>query len=385
MDESLGALSAEVPQLPAEVLATLLDSVPKITGEARRLIGPMVEHRDELRIELLKREWIEDIADEPASKSIAAVDGAAAQESLYAGDLVVALAVAAEGLTPTGLFDVSCPVHSAWSRFLVHDFDLDRLGKVAMVAQELHLLRQLGHDMCILDGSHQTPVIVLNSALTSHSPEVRGLAVEICEEFKVRETLAHLCHPDSGASVVACPKSDSSRDLACYFEETFKDEFKLRLPAADKVLAALILEPGEMFKAVRVPRSWAKLHVTVERIDDPAAKAMARDLDKAIDPLRARSVRVTYAKPVSCTTAVKIEFKEHLGADWRREVASVVAAETPGPHLQEPYCQHLADLWAKSAGLGMKAQLQGVRLDLAEGDDNSYLEYMLRSYRTVGG
>lgn len=380
MPESFNPTLQDAPQLPAEVLAALLERVPEITAQVRAVIGPVAQRREELRAKLRERNWIEPIA-EPEPKTVAAVDGAPVTDPLYAGDFVVALAVAAEGLTPAGLLDRSCLDHKIWAQFLNHDFDQDRLAKAAMAAQELLLLTQLTHDVCIFDGSHQTPVIIFNAALASKSSEVRARTIEVCEAFDVPTHLQALCDPDAGARIVGCPKSDSSRDLARFLEAAFN----VRLPTTDKVIASLVLQPGEMIKAIKAPPSWAQLHIMAERTDDQAAKAMARKLDRAIRPLREQTIRIAYAKPASCSTAVKIELKEHLGPDWRRSVAGIVAAETPGPHLQEPFCQHLADLWAKSASLGAQAQLHSVRLDLTEGQDVDYLEYLLRSYRSYGG
>ena len=226
----------------------MLDRIPQIARDARALISPVSQARAKLREVLEKRNWIEPIPDDTSAfASVAAVDGGQVVESMYAGDLVASLAVAAEGLHPVNL-TASCQIHSSWSRFLVHNYDLDRLAKCAMVAQEVSLLGGLDHDMVIFDGSHQTPVIVLNSALASEDPEVRRLAVEVCDEFNVKEGLERLCSRDN---VIACPKSDSSRDLARYYEKNLAQEFPngLQLPASDKVLAALILEPGEMLKA----------------------------------------------------------------------------------------------------------------------------------------
>jgi len=371
-----GYSTTDVPHLPEEVLAHLLGEIPRVADEARAVLGPMSAVAEQLRNRLVDAELIEEIDPNPPAATIAAVDGAWVPEPQYGGDLLVAVALAAEGLTPAGLTG-QCPAFSSWCRFLVHDFDIDRLGKVAMTAQELHVLAQLPHDMCILDGSHQTPVIQLNSGLTSGSPGVRKAVVEICEQFEVPDRLREICEPSTGAKIVASPKQDSSRDLARYCEE----KFAMALPATDKVLAALVLRPGEMIKAIKAPPSWGQLHIKTEERE---AKEMAEALNAAIQPLRDRVVRIAYLKPHQCSTAVKIEFKEHLGADWRQKVAAVVAAETPGPFLQEPYCQHLADLWAKSAKIASSAQMDGIRLVLAQDASVDYLEYLIRGYRTGG-
>ena len=373
----------ETPQLPQEVLKSMLDRIPQIAQDARGLISPVSQARDRLRKALEIRGWIEPIpSDMSVHASVVAVDGGQVVQAMYAGDLVAALAVAAEGLHPANLA-ASCQVYSSWSRFLVHNYDLDRVAKCAMIAQELSLLGGLQHDMVIFDGSHQTPVIVLNSALASEDPEVRRIAVEVCDQFDVENGLRRLCSNDN---IIASPKSDSSRDLARYYEKHLAADFPsgLRLPASDKVLAALVLEPGEMLKAAVVPDSWSELHIISAR-KDAAANDLATRLNRVIGPLRDRDIAVYYAKPYSSSTAVKIEFKKRLGAERRVDTARMVSAETPGPHLQEPFCQFLADIWAKSVGLAVSAQLQGVRLDLADHKSPVYLEYLLRSYRTFGG
>ncbi|MEU0412099.1 hypothetical protein ABZ307_30350 [Streptomyces griseorubiginosus] len=377
------------PQLPADVLQTMLEHIPSISEDARRILGPMQRQADALRALLLERDWIEPIdASLAGEATVAAVDGAQVQQPLYAGDLVVAVAVAAEGLKPAGRLGES-PVHKVWATFLNHDSDNDRLGKAAMVAEELALLRHLPHDMCILDGSHQTPVIVINSALSSQSRQVRQKAVEVLIDNETAASLADICDPEAGGKIVASPKSDSSKDLGSLLRQRLSGVREFDLPATDKVLASLVLEPGEMFKAFPVPDPWSHLHIEarsgIDEKEEPHIKRLARDLNEAIRPLREKRVRITYAKPADCSTAVKIEFKERKGADWRRQVGAVVSVETPSPHLQEPFAQHLADQWAKSIGTGVQAQLQGVRLDLAESGDAKFLEYMLRSYRTFGG
>jgi hypothetical protein len=375
----------EAPHLPQEVLRSLLERVPQTTQRVESLIGPIAEHADRIRDFVAGMGWIEDIEDHPTMDTIAAVDGANAIDSTYAGDFVSTLALAAEGLNPAGLVG-SCRVHSAWSDFRVHHIDMDRLAKFAMVVQELDLLRQLPHDFAILDGSHQTPVIVINSALTSESEEVKATALDLATQFDLAQTLRGLVTNDN---IVACPKADSSLALGQYIAREWRAQHgtDLVIPAADKVLAALVLEPGQMFKAFKVDQSWRTLHIRPRAgtpRQDPVA-VLARALDTEIDPLRGNDpIRISYLKPKGCSTAVKVEFKTALGPDFRRRVATVLASETTGPHLQEPFCQFLADKWAKAVGLGINAQMHAVRLDLSETAQPQFLEFLIRSYRTYG-
>ena len=245
------------PNLPQDVIQGLLDRVPQLTDDAQAMLAPVSDQKDVLRKVLLDDGRILPIPNEVAGRTLVAVDGAPVMESLYAADLLGAVAVAAEGLNPPGLTGAGdCAAQSTWVRFLRHDSDLDRLAKAAMMAQELALLRGLSHDVCILDGSHQTAAIVFNSVLTSQSDAVRQLGVEVCREFDTPGALADVCHPKRGQKIVASPKSDSSTFLADYFGE----KYGMSLPVTDKFLAAMVLEPGEMIRPIP-PQGWDSLHI----------------------------------------------------------------------------------------------------------------------------
>jgi hypothetical protein len=119
---------------------------------------------------------------------------------------------------------------------------------------------------------------------------------------------------------------------------------------------------------------------------------LERDDAEAGAQLRAVSLRrrgegegvgVTYVKPESCSTALRVELKASQGRAHASWLARVLSDETPGPWLQEPYAQHQADLWAKSIGVGVDGAIHAMRLAIAGEGDASYLEYLLRSYRTT--
>jgi hypothetical protein len=374
--------NGDLPRLPEAVLLDLLERVPGLTAVADALLGPVVRQRDELRRRLLDEDppWIWPIG-APTAGRLAAVDGGHAGDELYAMDVLIAVAAAADGLHATGR-RTECTAHSCWVDGLSHSFDLDRLAKAAMIVQELHLLGGLPHELRILDGSHQTPVIVLNSALASGSSEVRRRTVELCEQFGAIEALTALCDPKLGAGIVGVPKSDSSRSLA----DRFQDRYGICLPAGDRFVAAQVLEPGEMLRPTEVPTEWRHLHVRAHPAASQPERSLARALHAAIAPLRrygeGEGIGVTYLKPHSASTAVRLEFKASHGKEWGRSLAQVISQETPGPFLQEPYAQHLAHLWASAVGSGLDAVIHGMRVD--PNCDPAYLEYLLRSYRTTG-
>jgi len=376
------------PGLPEEVILHLLGQVDHLADQAGRMLGPVVSARKELRRALIEDEdppFIVPVPDTSAGKRLAAVDGASVHQPLYAADLMMSVAVAAEGLTPAREL-AGRVVCRQWSRMVRHDIDLDRLGKAAMMAAELSIAVSLPHDIVILDGSHQTPVVIFHAALSSLSEQVRTATIEVCEELDVVENLARLCDDQKGARIIACPKSDSSTDLA----ERMRRKHGVDILSNDKFLATMLLQPGEMTRPVAVPRSWERLRVRVpENLHDPQAAALANALDEASGPLRimdepGRNVGLFYVKPHGASTAVKVEFKRHHGRDYGGRLACSVSAETPAPHFQEPFCQWLADAWAKSIGPASEAALQGLTMELAGRGAGDYIEFLLRSYRSYG-
>ncbi len=369
-------------RLPEGVLVDFLQATERIALQVDALLGPVAEQRKHLREQLLDDEVIQPIGAPVGGASVAAVDGGATHDELYAVDVVAAVAVAAEGLhtSPAGQ---ATSAHETWIEVVRHAPEIDRLGQAAMFAMELAILARLPHDVCIFDGSHLTAAVRIGGALASRSASVRRGALEACRRFNVVEALTRFCDPDAGARMVALPKADSSRWLSRRFEASYG----LTLPANDRFLAAQVLEPGEMLRPQKVPESWERLRIVARADSEPAVREMARALDRAIEPLRRRGrgegIGVTYVKPCSCSTALRIELKASQGRGHAAWLARVLSDETPGPYLQEPYAQHQADLWAKSIGIGVDGAIQAMRLSIAGEGDPSYLEYLLRSYRTT--
>lgn len=376
--------SDDLVDLPADVIVNLLEAATDLSGQVGGIMVPAFENRDALRNELLEREWIWQIPEIDETKSVVAVDGAHRQENLFAGDLLSALAVCAEGMDATGIKRTEPLVSSAhWSRFVNHDADLDRTVKCAMHAMETQILAQIASrfDLVIMDGSFQTPVIAFNSALAAHGTLARQMSLDVLDEFDTPTALTQLCSPSHATNVVACPKSDSSVFLTDLFEE----QFGITLPCTDKVLASIVLEPGEMIQPMKPTSQWQVLHIQSAGTSDPVAVAMAGQLDGAIDPLRrieqGESVGITYFKPDGSATAIKMEFKAINGKQWGAQACAHLAAQCTPPHLQEPYPQFLVDGWAKAIAPATNAQLESMRLDLAETHPDA-LEYVIRSYRT---
>ncbi|NAZ77790.1 hypothetical protein GTQ99_20590, partial [Kineococcus sp. T13] len=386
------------PPATVELMSALLAEAGSLAHEAHRLLSPVASSRSRLRERLLAEGQVLPFPHHAAAlvprHSIAAVDGGSVREHLYAADLMVAVAVAAEGMTSTGGHELS---QHHWAHVREHESENDRLLSAAMATLELRLLADLSHDLRILDGSHGTPVIALSTALAARSSAVADAAAELVDD-EVVAALASLADPDQRAhpgEVVALPKADSAHAFA----ELYRARYGLDLPGGDRFLAAQVLRPGEMLRP-RPADEVAGMHFTARDDASAAVHRAAGRLNGAVAPLREAAqealLLVTYVKPATSDTVLKVELRvsEPLpdtasGASSTalaeaQRLAGLLSAETPGPHLQEPFAQYAVDLAAKSVSVGAEALNQSMIAMLPPGSDD-YLTLLARSYRTAGG
>lgn len=336
------------------------------------LLGPAFDRRDELRsgletLGLIRR------PDVGAPKTVAGIDGGYAVERTAAIDLILSVAVGVEGLSQeTTTWEGT--QYEWWSRVANHDPDAERLARGGMVAQELAILAKAPHAVRILDGSHLTLVIQLNAAMSSTSDDVRAEARRLWTSLDTATTLAEACR---NPGIVAMPKYDSSRTIA----KELGDHLGFEIPGDDKYLMGLLLEAGEMIKPHPVPpEPWSSLHFTAVGADDePYAKTFTR----AIEPLRQRKLAFTYFKPDEFSPAFRIELKGMTDTELDA-ICSTIAGQITGPFVREPYPQYLADVMAKSVGLGLSALQSAVQLGLSNTGRPEIARFLIHSYRTEG-
>jgi len=381
--------------LPADMLESVLHDAARLAHEAEQLLGPVVEQRDHLRAVLVDAGQILPVPEPTDLVSLAAVDGGSVIDQMYAADRLVVAALVAEGMRTLRTGELH---HATWTRTFAHQLDLDRLSDAVMICLELQLLHNINYHLKIFDGSHQTPVIALNSALSSKNPLIRALAAEIVQETGAVDALRSMCDDNVGSCVVGLPKADPSTEFCRKYCRDY--QFSLP-PITDRFLATQVLEPGEMLEP-RKPENWQGLHIqfrqTIENADeeeeDPAKQRLvettARDLDEAIEPLRhcgeaGHGVGITYLKPHRSNTCVKIEFKASKGKPHGQWLASILSAESASPHMQEPYAQFVADLWAKNISMAADAVAAAIRHRLSPNE--TWSQYLMLGYRsgTTGG
>lgn len=372
---------------PPDMLASVLDNSPDLSVRIKEMVGPVRDERDAIRAALLAETdlnaaRIVPLPTETGYAAVGATDGACVVTPLALGDHMSTLAV---GVRSAADGDVTVTGHRAWSDFWGHQSHPDTVAKAVMMAGELSLLSTFPDDtVVVIDGSHVTPLVAINLALASNEPEVRQLILDLEPEGLVDWVRYAVDTP----SVVACPKSDSSTDLWLHFRRAHPRLGERGLP--DKVLAGMLLEPGEMLVSRRdaAISSWRFL-LDFNKAADAEAVALAEKLKQAALPLRqmpsgAESyIQVFHAKPDGASTAFRIEVKASADFDTYDMIAAV-GNDCASPWLQEPVAQYLADGVAKSVATVANFQMERARFDLAETDGADYLlDYLLRHYRTT--
>ena len=308
------------------------------------------------------------------SVTVCGVDGGYAVERTAALDLVLSIAVGVEGLSETTT-QWGSNQYRWWSRADKHQPDTERLARGVMVAQELAILRDAPHELRILDGSHLTLVIQLNTALSSFTDTLRGAARDEWERLCTVEALRVA---SSSPTIIAMPKYDSSRELTELIEKASGRE----IPGDDKHLMNQLLDPGEATVPRQVPLDpWGKLHFTP---GGEEVSPIANDFTEAAAPLRDRTINFSYFKPDEFTPAFRLETKRVLPLSMLDTVYTTITNQITGPFVREPYPQYLADVMAKSVGLGLSALHSAVQFSASRLGNPTIARMLTHSYRTEG-
>lgn len=358
-------------RLPEDLLHALLDEAGPITRRVEELLGIGIEHRDKLRAALNDLGLITRF-NRVGTVAVAGVDGGFALERTLAVDLLLSVAVGVEGLGSDSQ-GWGKNQFRWWADAMPHNIELERIARGVMVAQELWILAEAPHPLRILDGSHITLVIQLNAALTTQSEDIRTAAKKQWSDLDTANALAEAA---SSPTVIAMPKYDSSRDIAIQLEKILGEP----VPGDDKYLMDLLLDGGELIEPQQVPaQPWSQLHFNAQQNDAEIEQAFVA----AIKPLKQRQLCYTYVKPSHDSPAYRLEIKDDAVSNMD-QICSTLASQITGPFVREPYPQYLADVMAKSVGLGLSALQTAVQLALSGGGKPEIAQVMQRSYRTDG-
>ena len=369
----------EYARLPADLLKELLQNAPEVAARVRALLEPALLQQGELRAAAHAADLIKTV--DPATPlSLCAVDGGFAVERTIAVDIVMAVAVGVEGYASPGITP-SWPEnqYDSFHQVMLHNMDNERLARASMIIQELGTLADAPHDIRIYDGSHLTPVIQMNSGLSSRSEPVNQATVRFGRRRGIVESFeAFAANPQ----IIAMPKYDSSNQIA----QMLSSRLKNNIPGDDKYVTGLVLSGGEYTAPQRVESNpWSALHLTAAVGTYAEKSGLVGELNNAIRPLVERNLFYTYWKPTDLSPSYRLEIKPDL-ADNHTALSAVfrsVERQMALPFVREPYPQYLADLMAKSVGLGLNALQAAAHLRLTR-DIPELAPQLVHSYRTEG-
>lgn len=374
-----------------DVLGALVALAPSLAERLAADFAPLVDARATLRARLLDDGLIVGFPSEPSTfpQSMCAIDGGRVREQMYAADLLVAVASRADASiarVPLG------PRGEQWAEILRHESGTGALVESAMHCLEAKVAADSEHEVRVLDGAYVTPFIALDKGLGSRSAHIRDRVAGMVSgsPWSAAANLRSLLFPEDPARVVlAIPKSDS----ASYYARDFTDRYGLPLHVSDRFLAAQVLEPGEMLasrplhemreRSVQVPAD-------VSRKVRNAAEMLRALQEEASTAVEAGLARTAYFKPhASVTTGTVIRFEYVASPSTQAERsqlpaqhAALLSAETPVPHMMEPFCLWAVDRQAKGVSAGATALRATLLQCLPEREAAAYGALLAQDYRT---
>lgn len=383
----LNSFEEHYANLPDELLEEILKETGSISQKVKTMFDQAGNRRSDMHHELFKNSKIRRAAEleSPPSPSVAAVDGGQAIERSIGADTLIAVAVGIEGLVREDNRKWNSIQYANWQDVIQHDAERNpRLLRGIMTALELSITSKAPHEVVILDGSHLTPVIGINSMISMKidNPLLTNTTEEILNGYDVVNTLKTVMEKDN---IIAMVKYDSSMDIV----QTWLKRFNANLD--DRTAMTMILEADEFTVPTQVGQTqkssdfWTGLKFSTPwALNSSKRDKMQTSLNSSITNSSNRQIYFSYYKPYDWSPAYRIEMKRRV-ANNELELAKVLKAikeQVVSPEIREPYPQYLADMMAKSVGNAMDALHAGIYLELSDTGKKDYLTLITQSYRT---
>ncbi len=367
--------------LPDQIIRQILGKAAEVAGEVRELFESVDSRRELMRHQLILASRIlhTDQLPKVSAPMCCAIDGGAAVEKGLGMDTALAVAVGVEGLGGVGLWKET--PFAAWQKTLQHEGDATgSTCRAVMTTLELSLLANAPHPVVLLDGSHLTPVISLNAALSIRDD---GLRQELAENFAHYKTAEALHAAMFNPEIVALVKYDGTRDLG---ETWLGGQLKLD----DRTTMTLLLQADEYTEPVplgltqKSKRNWIAKEIQKLTPSDAIREEVREAVNEAVSQVRTDGLFATYYKPQPWSPAYRLEIKKEIAQTPERlaQVFAVLKAQVISPEIREPYPQYVADRMAKSVGDALVALRTAVHYDLADAGLSEYVALVAHSYRT---
>ena len=385
--------------LPEDLLGQMLEKAPHTAKQLAETIKINDKEAVEARKKMEAGNLIEFCPQEgDVSKSVMASDGANIVERKESADIVLAIAVGVDGLSDqeSASWPKESNQYQQWQSILPHHTANPRLSQGIMFLMELNILTGTDREIRIMDGSHVTMILKLNSLLSANDqdaadqPYVAALSDFLRNSYKkiIPDIPDMIEQAFSNNAVISLTKYSSSREI---IDGHLKE---LNVKADDKAFMSKVLMENEYTKPLPVGQSkksenqWRDIHIKcnldIEGVDK---KDLNFSLAKAV-----KSFKITedheselffcYYKPYAHFPAYRLEIKKSLAEDKQKfqKFLRSVKKQIIFPEIREPYPQYLADLIAKNISFGMEAVRHAIYNDPILGREENF--NLISDYRT---
>ncbi len=364
--------------LPEDLLLQMLEKAPQTAKQLANAIEVNESQVEKARSLLKDKDFIISCSGGDVTESIMATDGANIIEHKASADIVLAIAVGVDGLSKESSthWPEGSRQYQQWQDALPHHVANSRLAQGVMFLMELSILAETDRKIRIMDGSHITAILKLNSLLSANDedradkPYVKALSRFLSENYdKVIPDIPDIiASAFSDKSIISLTKYSSSREIIDSQLQT------LEIVADDKVFMSTLLEENEYTKPVSVGQSakdkkmWEDFHIKCNLpVDGVNNSELENRLEDAIAPFKITedhesNLFFCYYKPLKHTMAHRVELKKSL-AESKKDLEFFLRSlkkQIIFPEIREPYPQFLADIIAKNIYFGMEAVNQAI-------------------------
>lgn len=367
--------------LPEELLGKILENVPNTVNKMNELFD-IQDEPIKNGISILKdKGLIEKNETKEFTDSLIAVDGGVVLEKMTGTDILLAVAVGVEGLKEdksSGWKDNRNQYYQ-WQTVLAHDEANARLCQGVMFLMELSVLANAEHEIRIMDGTHFTPLIKINSLLSARDERAGPQYTQSLKDF-LKETYEKIIPdiPDiikaalQDEEIIAIAKYSSSRDVI----DAFLSNQEIKVD--DRTFFSLALNEDEYLIPLSVGQSeeerekiWNDLHIKCN-LGIPEKDELEARLEEIVKTLRTKDengdknseLYFTYYKPFQDGPAYRIEVKKKLALDSGKlkKCLFSIKKQIVFPEIREPFPQYLVDIMAKNVSGGLFAIQEAIRL-----------------------
>ncbi len=377
-----------------ELPKSLVDEVLNRTkGIGQELLQSFEELREK------KREWRRHLVDagivkrdsslpRVQSPTTCGVDGSYAVERLLATDLVVAGAVAVEGLTPPSEKRFwPEPTHFVHVATEAHNPDTGSILRAGMIGMELILARQAPHELVLLDGSFATPVIYFNQGFSKAKeyPNLKTVKEYLVEKIRSFLDAYHtvLAAPRNDRQWVAVPKYTTNREIGKRFNWPESHD--------DRGLLSSVLEAGEYTFPTLLHQPTQPWHLNTSLVDEFADVVEREEINILVERViqSLGSIHVLYYRPNAYMPALRLEMSRAIANNQARlsTVLQGIKDQCGTAAIMEPYPLYLADRMIKHLPHAVPVFRQITSQYLAEDYQGEIDDVFvgLHSYRTESG